>query len=193
MRVSFNDSPLSRLFFELSKDIQETGESIHLELRKLYDPCNVDYYVYIDDGTNIEPLLPNTIGIRIGEVYYSDPEIDKRSLLVDLISGEEIKVGDKLQHNYTYLPDAVEAIVFVLRNLSQFECGQIYNAMNPEVNSEFEFARELQKYRPDIKFEVDSSDYIEPFVYDTYLPTIPIKYRSIREGLDDLFRFDEKE
>ena len=132
---------------------------------------------------------PDAIGLRFHNIYAKNPR--QGTILQKLLEDNEILLvnnGQTTRH-FTYITDITEAIAFVVREYNKLAPG-IYNVLNPESNTILDLSQEVQKYRPELKIKltknIEGRDTIFQYV-DTELPTIPINYKTIQEGIYDIF------
>lgn len=132
---------------------------------------------------------PNSIGLRFHNIYSFNPRND--TLFYHLLNDSRISLAFKGQiiRHFTYMPDILESIAFTLDNYSRLDRG-VYNVLNPQANTIYEFALEVKKYRPKLQIilETDIQGRDTPAQYvDETLPSIPINFKTIKEGIKDVF------
>lgn len=132
---------------------------------------------------------PSATGIRFHNVYGSDPR--KGTLLWHLLNDGKAKLyngGRNLRH-FTYIDDILEGIITA--------CGSddvLLNCRNPEKVSTLYFALQVKRYKG-IDFETVEEmrefDKIEQEVNKS-IKTIPLRYRSVAEGIHEIFYTEYK-
>lgn len=127
---------------------------------------------------------PRATGVRLHNVYGPDPR--EGTLLYNLLNQETCTIynGGRNVRHFTYIGDAVEALIYA------YTCNrQLVNAVNPVCNTVREFCDEVAKYKP---LQLDYTDDLRPL--DNFeqsvnysIFTVPLPYRSIEQGLSQVF------
>lgn len=126
-------------------------------------------------------------GVRFHNVYGSNPRKDTllAILLKSAETGEPVKLYNEglNRRHFTHISDVCLAIrILIERDLPY----GMYNVTNPESNSVIEFAQEVKKIRPEIKFEavkeIREKDKTLQNI-DFSLSKVLYSYKSIKDGL----------
>ena len=117
-------------------------------------------------------------------MYGPDPR--EGTLLYNLLNQETCTIynGGRNVRHFTYIGDAAEALIYA------YACNrQLVNAVNPVCNTVREFCDEVAKYKP---LQLDYTDDFRPL--DNFeqsvnysIFTVPLPYRSIEQGLSQVF------
>lgn len=133
---------------------------------------------------------PNkSFGLRIHNVYSLNPRPD--TLFHALLNSELVKLINKglVYRHFTYLPDVLESIVYILNDINKIRPG-VYNILNPVENTILDLALEVKKHRPELELKLIEGDGNTNSIYqyiDESVPQLPLNYRSIEEGVHDIF------
>ena len=128
---------------------------------------------------------PEATGVRLHNVYgpYSRPG----TLPHCLIEGAEVTIynqGRNTRH-FTYIDDAVKGLIAAI-----YSKLPLVNVCNPEELSIWDFACEVQRRKPTLKLTLVPNEraYDNPTqAIDYSIPTIPLDYTSVEEGLAKVF------
>lgn len=132
---------------------------------------------------------PSSIGLRFHNIYSFNPRND--TLFYHLLNDDKVTLAFKGQivRHFTYMTDILESIAFTLDNYSKLKPG-IYNVFNPQASTIYDLALEVKKYRPELQItlepEIQGRDTPAQYVDDS-LPSIPINFKTIKEGVKDVF------
>lgn len=127
---------------------------------------------------------PRATGVRLHNVYGPNPR--EGTLLANLMSGEDCTIynGGRNVRHFTYIGDAVEALIYAYAS-----SHQLVNAVNPNGNTVKEFCEEVAKHMP-LKLHYTDDlrplDNFEQSVNETIF-TVPLPYRNITEGIAKVF------
>ena len=131
---------------------------------------------------------PRATGVRLHNVYGQNPR--KGTLLYNLLSEEGCTIynGGRNMRHFTYIGDAVEALVYAST------CNrQLVNVVNPVGNTVREFCDEVAKHMP---LHLNYTDDLRPL--DNFeqsvnhsIFTVPLPYKSIVEGISQVFEASE--
>lgn len=123
---------------------------------------------------------PRATGVRLHNVYGPDPR--EGTLLYNLLNQETCTIynGGRNVRHFTYIGDAVEAIIYAFASNRQ-----LVNVVNPVGNTVREFCDEVAKYRD---LSLDYTDELRPLdnfaqSVDEGIYCVPLHYRDIRQGL----------
>lgn len=131
---------------------------------------------------------PRATGVRLHNVYGPAPR--KGTLLHNLMNCETCTIynGGRNVRHFTYIGDAVEALVYAST------CNrQLVNVVNPVGNTVREFCDEVAKHMPlNLSYTDDLRplDNFEQSVNHSIF-TLPLPYKSIVEGISQVFEASE--
>lgn len=157
-----------------------------------YDKNISSYYGESKKANELYATLnyPKSIGLRFHNIYSRSPRKD--TIFYNLLNKGSVSLvsNGKTTRHFTYITDILDSILSALDNYEELNSG-IYNVLNPVNNTTLELAKEVQKYRPELEIklidDIEGRDTIFQYV-DESLPTIPLKYKTIQEGIHDIFR-----
>lgn len=127
---------------------------------------------------------PAATGVRLHNVYGSDPRQD--TLLWHLLNDKRVRLvngGRNIRH-FTYIDDVVEGLIYASG------CNRpLINVANPATNAVLDFAMEVKKYNGaeiELLSEIRKFDKVEQSV-DEKIFCVPLAYTSVREGIKHVF------
>lgn len=123
---------------------------------------------------------PRATGVRLHNVYGPDPR--EGTLLYNLLNQETCTIynGGRNVRHFTYIGDAVEAIIYAFASNRQ-----LVNVVNPVGNTVREFCDEVAKHKPLNLHYTDELRPLDNFAQsvDEGIYCVPLHYRDIRQGL----------
>lgn len=128
---------------------------------------------------------PNAIGVRLHNVYSARPR--PGTLLWHLMNEREVTLynkGENIRH-FTFMDDAINGLLAAVDSAEP-----LVNVVNPEAMTIGDFARRVQRYNGVellVTAESRERDAVEQMV-DDGVPTLPLRYTSVDEGLQRIFR-----
>ena len=126
---------------------------------------------------------PRATGVRLHNVYGPDPR--EGTLLYNLLHGPcTIYNGGRNVRHFTFISDVLDGLMKALD-----EERQLVNVRNPERCTVRQFCEEVGKYQ---RLELNYIDDVRPLdnleqSVDESIFTLPLRYRSIRQGIATLF------
>lgn len=123
---------------------------------------------------------PGATGVRLHNIYGPDPR--QGTLLWHILNDNPVKLvnaGRNLRH-FTFISDAVEGLIYAYGS-----ADKILNVANPEEISVYDFALEVEKYKPlEIVIDRHKRDFDRnEQTVDESISTVPLQYVSIAEGI----------
>lgn len=117
-------------------------------------------------------------------MYGPDPR--EGTLLYNLLNQETCTIynGGRNVRHFTYIGDAVEAIIYAFASNRQ-----LVNVVNPVGNTVREFCDEVAKHKPLNLHYTDDLRRLDNFEQSVNYSifTVPLPYRSIEQGLSQVF------
>ncbi len=126
---------------------------------------------------------PRATGVRLHNVYGPDPR--EGTLLYNLLHGPcTIYNGGRNVRHFTFISDVLDGLMKALD-----EERQLVNVRNPERCTVRQFCEEVGKYQ---RLELNYTDDVRPLdnleqTVDESIFTLPLRYRSVRQGIATLF------
>ena len=123
---------------------------------------------------------PGATGVRLHNIYGPDPR--QGTLLWHIPNDNPVKLvnaGRNVRH-FTFISDAVEGFIYA------YGSGEkLLNVANPEETSVYDFALEVEKYKPlEIVIDRHKRDFDRKAqTVDESIPTVPLQYVSVAEGI----------
>jgi UDP-glucuronate 4-epimerase len=131
-----------------------------------------------------------SFGVRLHNVYGKNPR--QGTLLWHLLNRDSVTLYNKgcnLRY-FTYIVDVIDGLVELGEN---DYTPQIYNIFNPHENMTYEFAKAVSSYNH-VKIECTGRkrmfDNLAQRV-NPHLENLSLQYRTIQEGIDDIFKNNE--
>ena len=118
--------------------------------------------------------------MRLHNIYGPDPR--QGTLLWHILNDNPVKLvnaGRNVRH-FTFISDAVEGFIYA------YGSGEkLLNVANPEETSVYDFALEVEKYKPlEIVIDRHKRDFDRKAqTVDESIPTVPLQYVSVAEGI----------
>lgn len=133
----------------------------------------------------------DAVGVRFHNIYGPDPR--QGTLLWHLMNDDVVTLyngGDNVRH-FTYIDDAVEGLLYAFREIKRYRQSRhrILNVANPAPMRVWEFARMVSE-RNGAKIRYDRKrrdrDNLSQSL-DERIKLVPLRYKSVQEGLDIIF------
>lgn len=123
---------------------------------------------------------PGATGVRLHNIYGPDPR--HGTLLWHILNDNPVKLvnsGRNLRH-FTFLSDAVEGLIYAYGSEEK-----LLNVANPEETSVYDFALEVEKYKPlEIVMYRHKRDFDRKAqTVDESITTVPLQYVPVAEGI----------